>query len=598
MRSILVFLSHLQLLVSLLEALFEFVPAILQSVCGNQALVKKTRIRTMAGPRSSFMWNPSLGSNVPLLEGSNLPDYGAYTQSAAWLGIRRLRDIEGAGKIVYRSDGVRHWPNNVSDEKFLSLVPGSADGSLTPMQRLNCLEGQVSLLYHVALYEQTHHVNILSGWQSWKMDFLRFFMGSVTTEEMKKFQEEAATIDREGRWHGTFASRKGKKLTYELRHNTRNKQHLGPDNELPLELLQREMRWLDMSPLTAFSLLAGNSKARYRIIVKLVDVDFSDLNKLDFDVYVAAWQGHSRMADSLSETALGEVLTLERCRQLGYIFHSAFAKDYQSIQSQGMLRSSVKEQGQSGRLAIHFVYGGGTEAPRQGTLIWEGNDRFYVNLDYETLYADGQALHFTPNGVVLAYFDVAPKYLTHHWRPSYEKDPGGRRWDKRRENVGSPTEGQASASSSSGGFPKGKGPTEQTEKGSSPKGEVPKVTVNELRRLIEEEETRNLRAAKTMEMGRAIPFERGVEVEGRVDTGKVRIEKMQSAFDRLNANPWFLYEQGHLKLRNSMGRRVRTDLGDHPARCTPWASLTGLSGNDWATSDQLSGGAVLSVATL
>ena len=175
--------------------------------------------------------------------------------------------------------------------------------------------------------------------------------------------------------------------------------------------------------------------------------------------------------------------------------------------------------------------------------------------------------------MVLAYFDVAPKYLTHHWRPPYEKDPGGRRWDKRRENVSSPTEGQASASSSSGGFPKGKGPTEQTEKGSSPKGEVPKVTVNELRRLIEEEETRNLRAAETMEMGRAIPFERGVEVEGRVDTGKVRIEKMQSAFDRLNANPSFLYEQGHLKLRNSMGRRVRTDLGDHPARCTPWASL-------------------------
>ena len=389
-------------------------------------------------------------------------------------------------------------------------------------------------------------------------------MGSVTTEEMKMFQEEAATIDREGRWHGTFASRKGKKLTYELRHDTRNKQHLGPDNELPLELLQREMRWLDMSPLTAFSLLAGNSKARYRIIVKLVDVDFSDLNKLDFHIYAAAWQGHSRMADSLSETALGEVLTLERCKQLGYIFHSAFAKDYQSIQSQGMLRSSVKEQGQSGCLAIHFVYGGGTEAPRQGTLIWEGN---------ETLYADGQALHFTPNSVVLAYFDVAPKYLTHHWRPPYEKDPGGRRRDKRRENVARPTEGQASASSSSGGFPKGKGPTEQTEKGSSPKGEVPKVTVKELRRLIEEEETRNLRAAETMEMGRAIPFERGVEVEGRVDTGKVRIEKMQSAFDRLNANPWFLYEQGHLKLRNSMGRRVRTDLGDHPARCTPWASL-------------------------
>ena len=113
------FLSRLQLLVSLLEALFEFVPAILQSICGNQALVRKTRIRTTAGPLSQ----------------------------------QRGLESGGAGKIVYRSDGVRHWPNNVSDEKFLNLVPGSADGSLTPMHcqhsvRVAVMENGLPQLLH------------------------------------------------------------------------------------------------------------------------------------------------------------------------------------------------------------------------------------------------------------------------------------------------------------------------------------------------------------------------------------------------------------------------------------------------------------------
>ena len=88
---------------------------------------------------------------------------------------------------------------------------------------------------------------------------------------------------------------------------------------------------------------------------------------------------------------------------------------------------------------------------------------FYAKLDFESFLNHGHELYLTSNGVVLAYADVAPMYLTFHCRPPHEMEAGGLRYEKKQHEagVGSSREEGTSASASA------------SATGDSPQGEVP-----------------------------------------------------------------------------------------------------------------------------
>ena len=159
------------------------------------------------------------------------------------------------------------------------------------------------------------------------------------------------------------------------------------------------------------------------------------------------------------------------------------------------------------RLAVHFVYAGGVRSPGPGTVVKYGPYVFYCNLDYKSYLNHGHELYLTDNGVVLAYQSIAPMYLTFHYRPPHEKDPGGLRHEREQNaaGVGSSHEEGTSATASasaSGGSPQGEVPGSNMDPktrpapkkrpktaqdaspdaGGSPRGEVPTLDAEALRK--------------------------------------------------------------------------------------------------------------------
>ena len=134
------------------------------------------------------------------------------------------------------------------------------------------------------------------------------------------------------------------------------------------------------------------------------------------------------MSPTADPVTLGEPLTKERCRSLGYIFHATHNKNWESIKTEGLELGKTRDPGQSSRIAIHMVYAGGSEAPRAGTHIAYGRYLFYCNVKYEELLDEGGALFLADNGVVLSYNSIHVKYLTFSTRPPHEKDPVGQQW--------------------------------------------------------------------------------------------------------------------------------------------------------------------------
>ena len=68
-------------------------------------------------------------------------------------------------------------------------------------------------------------------------------------------------------------------------------------------------------------------------------------------------------------------------------------------------------------------------------MIKYGNYMFYAQLDYVSYLQHGHELYLTSNGVVLAYKNIAPMYLTHHYRPPHEKDPGGLKYEQKQQGA-------------------------------------------------------------------------------------------------------------------------------------------------------------------
>ena len=110
---------------------------------------------------------------------------------------------------------------------------------------------------------------------------------------------------------------------------------------------------LGWAPRKFFAFLMANSKG------SLLDLGRSCIALFiawDFSIGIGAIQGHSRLPEQVSEAARGERLTLQRCQQLGCIFHASENQNYESSKLNGLSLRATRQGWQRHRLAIHLVY--------------------------------------------------------------------------------------------------------------------------------------------------------------------------------------------------------------------------------------------------
>ena len=129
----------------------------------------------------------------------------------------------------------------------------------------------------------------------------------------------------------------------------------------------------------------ANSKGRFQTWIAPAALSFEPFPSWEFIVGVGAIQRHSRLPEQVSEVAHGERLTLQRCEQLGCIFHASENQNYASIKQNGLSLQAARQGWQRHRLAIHFVYTGGSESPGPGKVIRYGSNIFYVNMDMSSV---------------------------------------------------------------------------------------------------------------------------------------------------------------------------------------------------------------------
>ena len=416
-------------------------------------------------------WTPNLGCNLRVDLNTGVPEYHNYLKSASWITRRTLRTVGDGGGVVYAKQPSRVFPENapVASLKItpedVPRHPGHQDvAAYFPHGEkavTEILEGQLAFLSHVRLYEEKHPgCHILQQNLVWKYEFLRCFLGCLdeSEAELSTVAAEIRDVSHLSFNHGSWAVKTSKNMSRILRHDDRTV--LGKYMEFSLEGFQRTgVKPYDWHPRKFFfSFLMANSKGRFNIWVAPVALTFGRFFDWDFHISISATQGHTRVPEQVSEISLGERLSIERCRKLGMIFHATDNANYEGIRERGLVLEATRASWQRHRLAVHFVYAGGVTSPGPGTVVKYGPYVFYCNLDYESYLNHGHELYLTDNGVVLSYESIAPMYLTFHYRPPHEKDPGGLRHEREQNaaGVGSSHEEGTSATASasaSGGSP-------------------------------------------------------------------------------------------------------------------------------------------------
>ena len=200
-------------------------------------------------------------------------------------------------------------------------------------------------------------------------------------------------------------------------------------------------------------------------------------------------------------------------------------------------------------------------------------------MKFEELLDEGGALFLADNGVVLSYKTIPAKYLTFHTRPPHEKDPAGRQWERRAREEGVPMGTESSESRAAGGSPMGEGPgpSSSSAAGGSAFAEgpdadmgTPTFNLDDLRKVIQEQEL----AEQTESEGRRVPKEEGVlEVDAKISLERERILEQRALTQKMNANPWFIYEQGVTRLRWPSGAYVVSEYGDGRVKTTSWVEV-------------------------
>ena len=99
---------------------------------------------------------------------------------------------------------------------------------------------------------------------------------------------------------------------------------------------------------------------------------------------------------------------------------------------------------------------------------------------------------------------------------------------------------------------------------------TPTFNLDDLRKIIQEQEL----AEQTESEGRRVPKEEGVlEVDAKISLERERILEQESLIQKMNANPWFLYEQGITRLRWPSGAYVVSEYGDGRVKTTSWVEV-------------------------
>ena len=64
-----------------------------------------------------------------------------------------------------------------------------------------------------------------------------------------------------------------------------------------------------------------------------------------------------------------------------------------------------------------------------------------------------------------------------------------------------------------------------------------------------------------------------VEVDLRVNTAKVHVEQQEALLRQTSSNPWFLFNQDVLALKDAKGNKIYSDYGDARARVVAWRDM-------------------------
>ena len=544
-------------------------------------------------------WVPNLGACVPVDLATGLPDYSEYVRSGLWVQRRRLRVCDGNGLTAYMPEGNRSWPDTFSvanmkiRQSYCHMDGVTQKKVLNPLNALEILEGQVALAHHIMAFEEANPaVHILTPRQK------AYFLGAVSQGQltiMKQLGDAAyaAGLADQNCWQ----VRTSKRLIYLLRHSKDTS--LGRYNDALFENIDRDLQAFRWAPHKILGFLLKNTKSRFTVHVQLRRLDYDDVPSIDWYISLSAVQGHSRVSDIADPSTLGEPLTLDRCRALGYIFHATRNKNWESIRDKGLALGHTREEGQSS----HMVYAGGSEAPKHGTQIQYGKYLFYCNVKFEELLNEGGALFLAGNAVVLSYKTIPAKYLTFHTRPPHEKDPAGRQWERLAREEGVPMGTGSTEPKATGGSPMGEGPgpSSSSAAGGSALAEepdadmgTPTFNLDDLRKVIQEQEL----AEQTGSEGRRILKEEGVlEVDAKISLERERILEQEALIQKMNANPWFLYEQGIARLKWPSGAYVVSEYGDGRVKTTSWVevpdklrrSLVGIGPETWICHRPFSG---------
>ena len=560
-------------------------------------------------------WTPNIGCNIRISLATGIPEYDEYVKSISWVNRRGLRHCGGDGTVSYFGSQTRSYPKAIWPQMMklrpdsAPLYPGHEEVSAyfpfgeTAVNDL--IEGQLAFLHHVRAYEEAHPgTRFLQRNLCWKIEFLNCCLGSLPKEQLDEISSEISEVVRLGGTPNSWAVRSSKAMSRALRHEFGQK--LGKYLEASMEQLDKNtsLRPFNWEPRKFFAFLMANSKGRFQTWIAPVACSFKRFLDWDFKIGISAIQGHSRMPEQVSTVAQGEKLTLARARELGYIFHAAENSNYESIKSEGLLIRATRKGWQKHRVAIHLTYAGGTESPGPGTVIRYGANVFYAKLDIESFFNHGHDLFLTDNGVVLCYEDIAPMYLTFHYRPPHEQDPGGLKHEEKQRAAGVSSSFEeetpsaaADSSEATGGSPSGEVPVRRVQQkampkkkakakastdadaatGGSPSGEVPVVDEAALRRLIREDELREAaaRRSSTSEEGTTrYAYEAGDTVHGRIDATRLQQEEeLRDIIQKARYNPWHFFHHGLLHRKDQSGNKMYAPYGDALVKTTPFSSL-------------------------
>ena len=115
--------------------------------------------------------------------------------------------------------------------------------------------------------------------------------------------------------------------------------------------------------------------------------------------------------------------------------------------------------------------------------------------------------------------------------------------------------------------------------GSSPRGEVPTLDAEALRKLIRENELREDRerrqATAHSEGSTRYAYQPGDTVHGKVDAHKSQQqEELNEVLRKARTNPWHLFAHGVLHRTDGSGQRMFSTFDDPLVKVTPWHTLS------------------------